>query len=1213
MSFAFLRRSVPGELSLRADLLEARVTGTWSDVDPLVRYFCCDSQGSQFGPFTAVQVPGDGLDKTVLIPGKLWRYRVTDELDQPVDLHVCAGLGDGGGLLWGLEARALLQLGARNVPGLPELLDGGYVRAEQTAQIMEGVNGLGIIAARAADYNLADDGAMAFMADNPHRAIRVFTRLAEGLSELHAQGMVHGSLWPGAIYVASTGPDQSDPNCWLAHFEMAALLANYNRLSHNDLSTSQLPYQAAPDTPNSEDIVRYAAPEAQGGTAAMLEPRSVARADIYSLAAIAVEWLAGRPSETRAGAPGWAAQLHSGASRVPASLAGLLLDMLGAPQSRPDATEVVRRLRDSEHSIAASWGTPSARHPHLLFYLPTPTGRMLARWGLLDTSPDTAEGRREIGSLLAADLRGGQLLYSPQGAAPFVVGEQAATGAAQYVLLGSRAAWFCAPYREQTFGQLGQPRDDALIVKHCVLLSSTRLEQLRRSSLRAELPAIEAVPADIALPLKAATLADRPSWVRLLDALNPRTSTDDALFDEAIAWLLTYQAAALNARCYACTPIDTEKHVAVRTDEERDRAWLYQHPLLLQYASTPPLRPHLGDFFAELDADQPTIIQLMGDLNGRPAPSEYHSLWFVDGTGPDWVTLRPARPGNEPPPQRCWIRPADDRMTAGQLRSQTLASQDLKELALLRSQLRDPRSRRTGNHQWRSAIAHTAGRSAAVLEEMLTFSPLYVLQGPPGTGKTTITAKAVAAWLRAAPDGRVLVSAQSTYALDTIAERILTELGELNADSRPTGRNATLALRPTSVHGREPSPAITPWTGDKLAERTARQTRVNVAAALTTPVEPGLRSVLKRWRDVLDGPDFMTELADRLARSANLVFATCAMARPSVVSPHRERDLFDWVVIEEAARAWPTELALPLTRAARWTLIGDHHQLPAHGRDQVGRFLDSLADHPHSDLAVPADRRAAYLRVFDLFRNLFEIESAPAFGERPVRRLTVQYRMAEPISRLVGEVFYPAPPDGNRPRSGLFDGGPRRTHSLTAPTALVGQPLVWIDTHGRPDCRDEPAWANPGEATLVARLVELMTPQPAPAASVAEPESLMVLTPYRQQLQLLLRQRAVAGRAATVHSFQGREAEMVIVSLVRDTQRGPEESNHDHPWLSLGHLSQPQLVNVLLSRARGLLVLVGDFQHFARFTETSWGQVCLAVREHGVVVSADELFPSEEP
>ena len=477
------------------------MAGTWTNVDPLVRFFCCDSQNGRFGPYAPLQGDGENLRRTELLPGSMWRYRVVDEAGLPVDLHVCAGLGDGACLLWDLEARTLLQLGARGSVGLPEALDGGYISTEEISQIMPGVDGLAVIATRAADQSLADRDATAYMTQDLARAVRTLARLAEALAELHAKGMVHGSLWPGAVYVtADPRANDADVQCWLARFEMASLLANHARLGHG------MPFPEA-------DATRYAAPELQGGTAAP-RPAQVAKADVYSLAAIATEWFAGEVEEAPAESSRWAVLLKR-APRAPAMLTRLLLQMLDVPGARPDATEVARRLREIERALAAwSRDMEPASPPHLLFYLPE-TARRLAARAWIAARPGTPEERTETDSLIKADLRGGHLLYSPRGAEPFVSGKPETTGEARYVLLGRMAAWFCAPYREHRAFKLEPPRHDALVVKYIVELPSGTLEALFRDNPRLALPSVEVVPSDVAQPVRESMLTNRPSWASL--------------------------------------------------------------------------------------------------------------------------------------------------------------------------------------------------------------------------------------------------------------------------------------------------------------------------------------------------------------------------------------------------------------------------------------------------------------------------------------------------------------------------------------------------------------------------------------------------------------------------------------------------------------------------------------------------------------------------
>jgi superfamily I DNA and/or RNA helicase len=192
-----------------------------------------------------------------------------------------------------------------------------------------------------------------------------------------------------------------------------------------------------------------------------------------------------------------------------------------------------------------------------------------------------------------------------------------------------------------------------------------------------------------------------------------------------------------------------------------------------------------------------------------------------------------------------------------------------------------------------------------------------------------------------------------------------------------------------------------------------------------------------------------------------------------------------------------------------------------------------------------------------------------------------------------------------------------QAHGLHAPAFLSGRALIWLDTEGCPDRGDQrPAWKNDGEVEIVRRLLSRVRPAP----STKEEERFALLTPY-------LRQRDALDKAAlppwakahiySVDSFQGREADIVVVSMVRDTKRGDESPESD-----IGYLVSPNRVNVMLSRARSLLVIVGRFEHFAtlrqRFPDREdirfWAAVCDEVTSRGARVSAkDTLYGGGDP
>jgi superfamily I DNA and/or RNA helicase len=126
----------------------------------------------------------------------------------------------------------------------------------------------------------------------------------------------------------------------------------------------------------------------------------------------------------------------------------------------------------------------------------------------------------------------------------------------------------------------------------------------------------------------------------------------------------------------------------------------------------------------------------------------------------------------------------------------------------------------------------------------------------------------------------------------------------------------------------------------------------------------------------------------------------------------------------------------------------------------------------------------------------------------------------------------------------------------------------------------QPGYHNVAERGAVLAVLHLLTPRDSHTTP-----SLAVITPYAQQVTRLsgamaqprLQQHLKQFRAAshtgqfvgTVDSFQGNEADVVVLSLVRNNRGGALRS-------SLGFLADPRRMNVMLSRARWRMVIVGS-------------------------------------
>lgn len=1230
----------------------------------LVERFLLGSD-AEFGPYEAPDLDGEPVMHSVF-PKRLYRTQLVDARELDVDVQVFLGLQDLGGLLWEQDVRALMRITPSAQTALPTILDGGYISAERTDPVAA-VGGMAFVATRGGARPFSSADLKHFHAD-PQAAFGEFRALVHALAELHFVGITHRSISPKTIDVHVEGGRRT---VRLARYELSALTTDLFRTAvDSSASSAELRSLLLPATES-----YYLPPERiaflLAGDVDLVEESG---SDIFALGAVAAEWFLGSYTEHDELQPAradpevtaveavnqqirYAMHLQSllrQTTSIPADLAEIIAMMLSPhAEDRPAADLVLGELAGAFDRIQTAFAGPEETQPHLLVYMAGESTRTIHHWGLIDHRPDSEVGQEELEALIREDLRGAFFTDSPLGAAPFVSGDNTeALRSSRVIIKGDRLAWFCDYYRaKDEEGGLEAPTDRALIIRFVARLDIAavrrRLETLDWTAAR-RMPDIDLREMGISPRRMKALVAKSPSWRSRVESTRRKRQESGAEMDfrDAIDWLIEYQEVELAARAYPFVRTEEEsgREVVVRYDSRTDDRRVVASPMFVKYALSPALRPEFGAFFGSLEsADGDADVDVIEDNHGRPGRRRITTAQVVRSEGRDRIRLRfqSMRPDL---PQRAWLRPSDDRGTGVGIDRQRNAALELYGAMHLQSQLRAPKAIRTFEERWKHAGEHLEGNGPEVVRDMLVCEPFMAIQGPPGTGKTTVAAAAVKAYLDHDPGARVLVSAQSNFALDNLAAAILRELGEMDAAGRPVEDRQVAEADPDSTVRRpvalrvttgavgavdRVAPRVQPWQRLQAAGRLARQMLLRATPA--AGVEEALRKVLEQWRVMLgrEGESIVPELADRLARGANLVFATCSASTPNIVSPTADA-VFDWVIVEEAAKAWPTEIAMPLLRGRRWTLLGDHFQLPAHRREDLRRFLRACAADPNEEMEhITPQRAAAFERTFDLFGNLFanggtdaavdtgSPRAASLARRSATRTLGTQFRMREPLGELVSRVFYPRTgypvvpgqlPEG---RVSSYYSGQTRDDipplQLNSPPELSGHSLVWLDTAGVSACRDEPHWWNPGEVAVVLKLLERLDPSPVPNRNGYGANPIAVLTPYREQAQQLRASSLAAPYVSTVHAFQGREADLVIVSLVRD-------SSHGHGLTrirsGLGHLAQRELVNVLFSRARRKMVIVGRFDHYASIMGESelWSRVCLAVDLYGVRRYVTDLF-----
>ncbi len=303
-----------------------------------------------------------------------------------------------------------------------------------------------------------------------------------------------------------------------------------------------------------------------------------------------------------------------------------------------------------------------------------------------------------------------------------------------------------------------------------------------------------------------------------------------------------------------------------------------------------------------------------------------------------------------------------------------------------------------------------------------------------------------------------------------------------------------------------------------------------------------VESLCKEWQKrVAQGDGLLQEsIAD-----STLVGATC-LGIASIGSAINFN--FDWVIIDEAGKATPPEIMVPICLGKKIILVGDHKQLPP----VVDEALLKLQDKEKMSITKA-----------DLEISLFEYLEM-SLNEECKSILDEQYRMNPVIGDLISTLFY----DSKLVSRTLRE-------EKTIPLKMYeNKPLVWLSTASRSNRKEErisDSFRNSVEAKIIFEQLLQIDDE---LGELKTKKETAIIAGYRGQRDLLTRLYESDYKARfhnmtieinTVDAFQGRETDIVFYSVVRSNDDG-----------NLGFLKDVRRLNVAFSRARELLVVVGD-------------------------------------
>jgi DNA polymerase III delta prime subunit len=371
--------------------------------------------------------------------------------------------------------------------------------------------------------------------------------------------------------------------------------------------------------------------------------------------------------------------------------------------------------------------------------------------------------------------------------------------------------------------------------------------------------------------------------------------------------------------------------------------------------------------------------------------------------------------------------------------------------------------------------------------------------------------------------------------------------GQLYLIQGPPGTGKTTAIVESirRILGRNPNASILMSSHSNDAVDTGQERLLGFSHVRQARIaEPG--KVPRRLRPTLVESDDLEPY--------NLVAGTCN--RLTIDSRLRFK-VFDWLILDEANKVRANEALALMPLAKRWVMIGDLKQLPPVMEEAASTFK---IEQPLDEL----------VRDDSFYGWLWD--KVPAGSKIMLPR---QYRMREPIGRVVSDLFY----DGK-----LIHEAPHPRMPLPWP---FDRELVWVDTGAQDEYRDaQRSVANEFEVALCKDITSIIRRRVRKA-------KLAVIAMYNSQVNRL--QGALKGIVPpedieSVDAFEGRESDGVILSLVRSNDRA-----------AIGFLNDPNRVNVAISRAKKLLVIVGDSKTVIGGAPELFGPLFEHCKEEGLV------------
>lgn len=385
---------------------------------------------------------------------------------------------------------------------------------------------------------------------------------------------------------------------------------------------------------------------------------------------------------------------------------------------------------------------------------------------------------------------------------------------------------------------------------------------------------------------------------------------------------------------------------------------------------------------------------------------------------------------------------------------------------------------------------------------------------------------------------------------------------------------------------------------------------------------------LKEW--VAEIPDYMQEkdiYLKEFINGCNVVGVSCTENARTLLE--NGFDDFDVVIIDEVSKATPPELLIPMLRGRKIVLVGDHRQLPPLFNEHEKTYQE-VAEQQEGieDIIVPLTmsdfNKYKDMVTASLFERYFENASSII-----KETLQYQYRMHTDIMDIINCFYDDQLIDGNEDNY-TYD---TKAHYLrirsTAGTEMIipDRHAYWFDSSELQGVRifeqrqtGSTSAENIVEAQIIVELLKKMEIQYANMAERTVPVAIGIISFYYDQVVLIRKMlrgesfHAINVEVNTVDRFQGKEKEIVFVSLVRNVKKSMHNLD--------SHIAAFQRINVAFSRAQNLLIIVGAKDMYAdqpvKMTDMNDGtekvvmvykNIIEMMDQRGTYFTSDEVIP----